>query len=172
MHQSRQGGRIEALLQVADWFRSEKLVAARAYIYGMDRNQVEVAEWGEQANTHVSEWVGYLDVVATLVLSKSISRRDLIRMYGDVIFRTVYMLAPTVNHNSESIGSQYLKSTKVALPMMIDEWDRLSKTRRRMRKAQRHARYPRQILMVRGSGPNMSPDEYRRDEAIIRLVGR
>ncbi|SKD26583.1 hypothetical protein [Mycobacteroides abscessus] len=172
---SRISSQIDALIKVAEWFREPDVVASRKRIYSLIR--VEHEKWGEDDKNAIDIWVAYVDIVATLIITKNISRKDFIRMYGDVIFRTLYILAPFVGKNLDNFGQQYLKSTRIVLPSLIKDWNKLSKDRGRISKSfliisgrsELLTKYPRQIVIQNVTTP-LTPKMLENDTSVQQIT--
>lgn len=169
---SHRAGQVDALLKVAEWFREPDVVEARKRIYALDRDNYN--DWQEADKKAVDIWVAYVDIVSTLVITRNIDRSDLIRMYGDVLFKTVYLLAPYVCQNQARLGHQYLKSTQIALPSLIRDWEKLSK--RSWFSRQTRKIYPYKIMIRYENGSTLapttiSPVKFKSDTAIMQMMG-
>lgn len=159
---NRTMARAQSLIQVAEWFRRDEVKLARQEIYQLRRDEHE--NWTEENRKHIATWVGYLDVVSTLILTKDLKRKDFVRMYGDTVFRTLFVLAPWLGTQYSTFGSQYLKSTQMAMPKLIREWDKLSRTGIVTRL--RGGNYPRQIKIAWTRPEVIDPDSFRNDNGI------
>ncbi len=157
---------MKSLIQVAEWFRRDDVVAARRHIYELDRKTYKT--WDEKDRAHIAIWVAYLDIVATLVLTGNVARRDLIRLYGDTIFRTVYVLAPFVLDQYAVYGSQYLKSTQHILPQLVREWDRISRDAKVFRRRWRP--YPRELKINWRDDTKITPETFRADSGVRQFL--
>ncbi|PFG17131.1 hypothetical protein ATK74_1693 [Propionicimonas paludicola] len=161
---NRTHGRVQSLIQVAEWFRRTQVKDARKAIYKLDRDKHR--KWNDTSRENIATWVGYLDVVSTLVLTGDLDRRDFVRMYGDTVFRTIYVLAPWLESQYATFGSQYLKSTQIVLPKLVREWDSLSKKRR----FGPDGNYPRELTIAWSSKQKIDPHTFLQDNAVRQFL--
>jgi len=61
-------------------------------IYRLDR--ADFSGWTDEERHAVDAWCAHLDLCAALVLADQIEKRAFLLMYSDVVFRTIYQIAP------------------------------------------------------------------------------
>lgn len=103
-------GNVDAFFKLMERFESTELRQYRYQIYSLDRNRQE--DWTDKQREAVTAWSAHLDLVASLILSRQVDRRQVFEMYGDVIIRSIYQLAPYCRAEFPSRGTQYLLAVR------------------------------------------------------------
>src|ERR1700704_3532234 len=91
----RRWGTADSFLRISDQFESSEFREYRRLIYRLERSSFDV--WSEEDRVAVDTWCAHLDLVATIVQARQLDTISLLNMYGDVMLRTIYQVAPYCN---------------------------------------------------------------------------
>lgn len=101
-----------ALLSIMDRLETTEIRHIRRnviYLYPRDHD----GEWhapdmdGQQTKAAIDLWGAEMDLLALLYFSKQLNRLAFFEIYGDVVLRTAYKLAPYANKQREERGEQF-----------------------------------------------------------------
>jgi hypothetical protein len=95
----------DAFMKVSDKFESEPFRKYRRIVYSLDRLDFE--SWSEETCNAVDTWIGFYDLVASLIRVGQIDETAFLYMYGDVTLRTIYQVSPYCNAQVASRGEQF-----------------------------------------------------------------
>jgi hypothetical protein len=124
-------------------------------IYRLDR--VDFSGWTDEERHAVDAWCAHLDLCAALVLADQIEKRAFLLMYGDVVFRTIYQIAPYCNDQSRTRGSQFLLPIRMLTAEMVALW----------RAEARAGQYPLTIGFPALPGIRVNPDLFDSDPDLL-----
>lgn len=146
----------ESLLRVADRLERAENRELRKVLYSL--NRLEHQTWTEEVRDKIRRWGAELDILALIVSSKEIDQRAFFYLYGDVVIRSVYLLAPYVNAERQVCGRQFMQPLGILMPILIAQWQREC----------RNQNYPDEIGLPHSSS-RLSLAAFREDEACRRL---
>jgi hypothetical protein len=153
--QQQRWGATDAFLRVADQFERESFRNYRSIIYEIDRNAFQT--WSDEQVKAVNAWCAHLDLVATLVQAHQINEIAFLNLYGDVVLRTIYQIAPYCNHQIGIRGKQFLLPLRLLAGDLVRTWRKRAKRRR----------YPLTIGFPAQPKLRVTPDLFDSDEAVI-----
>jgi hypothetical protein len=153
--QQRRWGATDAFLRVAEQFEREPFREYRSIIYSVDRNAFQ--SWSDDQVKAVNAWCAHLDLVSVLVQSDQINEAAFLNLYGDVVLRTIYQVAPYCNHQITIRGKQFLLPLRLLSNDLVRIW--------RKRAARR--RYPLTIGFPAQPHLRVNPDLFDSDDAVM-----
>ncbi|MGH8601733.1 MAG: DUF4760 domain-containing protein [Gammaproteobacteria bacterium] len=145
----------DAFFRIAQVFETPDFRQYRSLIYNLNRD--EYSSWSDEQVNAVNAWCAHLDLVATLVQEGQINERALLNMYGDVLLRTVYQIAPYCNHQITIRGRQFLLPLRILTTQMIKLW----------RKRAQRKRYPITIGFPAQPALRVNADLFDSDESVL-----
>lgn len=151
----RRWGASDAFLRIADQFEREAFRKYRTIIYQIDRN--DFGSWSDEQAESVNAWCAHLDLIATLIRANQISKVAFLNLYGDVVLRTIYQIAPYCNHQIAVRGKQFLLPLRLLTADLVRTW---------RKRAHRH-RYPLTIGFPAQPHLRVNPDLFDSDDAIL-----
>lgn len=150
-------GSADAFMRVSDRFEADHLRAARRLIYSVDRDEFE--KWTEETRQTVEAWTAHLDLVAVLIRARQLDVHSFFGMYGDVVMRTIYQVAPYCRHEAQIRGEQYL----LPLRLLTNDFLRL------WRCEVKRQRYPWTIGFPAQPTITLNPNTFDGDTAIVEF---
>jgi hypothetical protein len=147
----------ESLLRIADRLENKDRRSLRRTVYRLSR--LEHSKWSSDQKEAVDTWAAELDLISLLLSAKQIDRQSFFQIYGDVVIRSIYQLAPYANAQRQERGRQFLLPLGRLVPQLIRQWQSESR---------RH-NYPEEIG-TRGGGVRVSLAAFREDEACRRFT--
>lgn len=113
----------------------------------------------DDTNAAINRWGAEMDLLALLYFSRQLDRVAFFEIYGDVVLRTAYKLAPYANRQREERGEQFwLPFQKLTLALL-----------RLWNKRARKDKYPGTIGFP-GSKERISPHELKNDHHLRRFL--
>jgi hypothetical protein len=153
--QQRRWGATDAFLRIADQFERDAYRSYRSIVYAINRDAFR--DWTDEQTKAVDAWCAHLDLVAVLVQSNQINETIFLNLYGDVMLRTIYQIAPYCNYQITIRGKQFLLPLRLLAVDMVKIW--------RKRAAKR--RYPLTIGFPAQPHLRVNPDLFDSDEAVV-----
>lgn len=148
-------GSADGFLRISERFESAEFRRYRTMLYALDRNAHSA--WSDTDRAAVNAWAAHLDLIAVLIQSRQLDRLAVLNMYGDVIFRTVYQIAPYCNQQLGIRGKQFLLPLRVLTNDLVRLWRRQAKRKR----------YPLTIGFPAQPHLRVNPDLFDSDDAIL-----
>jgi hypothetical protein len=115
-------GTVEAFTKISNVFETKDFRRYRVAIYQLDR--MAFTSWSEAECHAVDAWAAHLDLIAVLIQAKQLNRESILNMYGDVIARTLYQIAPYCNAQVKIRGRQFMLPTRVFVREFVKLWRR------------------------------------------------
>ncbi|WP_420642408.1 hypothetical protein [Candidatus Leptofilum sp.] len=113
-------GQASTLFQVMERLETDEMrVIKHEIIYPFEGNNSGLS------NSEVNQiqcWGAEMDIISLLVRNKIIDNEDFFRVYGDVIMRTAYRLAPFANSRRSSRGDQYWMEYQLLTVNILKIW--------------------------------------------------
>lgn len=157
----RRWGAADAFARISAQFENAAFRRYRTMIYTLDRHAFH--DWTEEQTTAVNAWCAHLDLVAVLIQSRQLARVAFLDLYGDVVLRTIYQIAPYCNHQVTIRGKQFLLPLRRLTDDLVHMWRRQAKRRR----------YPLTIGFPAQPHLRVNPDLFESDDAVLAFrVGR
>jgi hypothetical protein len=153
----RRKGSADAFIQLSSRFELEEFRNYRITIYQLDRHAY--GSWNDDEKRAVDAWCAHLDLVAVLVRTGQLDRVALLDMYGDVIMRTLYQIAPYCNAQVKHRGTQFLLPVRKFTGKMVRLW----------RKQAIKRQYPLTIGFPSQSTIRVNPDLFDSDDEILEF---
>jgi hypothetical protein len=150
----------DAFFKVMDRFESVELRKIRYTIYALDRDSY--AAWTADEIDAVATWSAHIDLVASLIVGKQINGRQTFELYGDVLVRSIYILAPYCQNQLPLRGTQYL----IALRKLSNRLPRLWK------EVMIKDAYAGVILIPGNPQVKITPSLLRSDRSIVGIEWR
>jgi hypothetical protein len=116
----RRWGTADAFLRIYDQFESPLFREHRRLIYELDR--AGYGQWSPDDRAAVDAWCAHLDLVATLVQAGQLDLLSVLNMYGDVMLRTIYQVAPYCNSQGRTRGRQFLLPMRLLTTDLVTLW--------------------------------------------------
>lgn len=95
----------DIIYRVIEQLEAPQMREIRRAVYALERD--DFLEWDSDTLRKVDTWGAELDVVAT-VLFQEADMKAFFQLYGDVIIRSIYQIAPYGNHQRTVRGKQFL----------------------------------------------------------------
>lgn len=114
----------DAFIKLSDRFESESFRKYRRIVYSVDR--LDFDNWSEETCNAVDTWIGFYDLVASLIRVGQVDETAFLHMYGDVTLRTVYQVSPYCNAQVASRGEQFELPFRRMTRHLITVWARES----------------------------------------------
>jgi hypothetical protein len=95
----------DVIYRVIEQLEAPPLREIRRMVYALERDKF--AEWDKETLQKLDLWGAELDIVAT-VLRLDSDTNAFFYLYGDVILRSIYQIAPYANHQRTIRGKQFL----------------------------------------------------------------
>jgi hypothetical protein len=122
-HRQNTAMQSDALFRAVDRLESSDARNRRSrVIYDISRD--DFASWSDDEREAVHTLAADLDFVALLVLSGKLDMAAFFSMYGDVMLRSAYKVAPYANSQRDLRGSQFLLPLSRLLVLVIVIWRR------------------------------------------------
>ncbi|MGI5500500.1 hypothetical protein [Lentzea sp. CA-135723] len=118
----------DAFLHLSARFELPEFRRYRVTIYRLDRERYD--SWAEEEKEAVDAWCAHIDLIAVLTLAGQLDRLSLLNMYGDVIMRTLYQIAPYCNAQIKHRGGQFLLPARQFTSEMVLLWRRQAAKKR------------------------------------------
>lgn len=147
-------GATDVFIRIAEQLENPELRKHRRVVYSIDRNAFET--WTPEQTASVDAWCAHLDLVSVLAQSRQVDKVAFLNLYGDVVLRTIYQVAPYCNHQVEIRGSQFLLPLRLLTGDLVRLW----------RKRSRRHYYPTIIGFPTQPSVRLSPDVFDNDEAV------
>ena len=116
----------DVLHRIIERLETHPMREARRAIYALDRD--DFLGWDDEVCRKVDSWGAELDVVSTL-LSQREDMEAFFLLYGDVVLRSIYQMAPYGNHQRTIRGEQFWLPLQRFGVRMLKIWNKLSKRR-------------------------------------------
>lgn len=146
----------ESLLRIADRLERQDKRDLRRVLYSLDR--LAHGGWPADLREQIHAWGAELDILSLIVSAKEIDQRAFFYLYGDVLIRSIYLLAPYVNAERQTRGRQFMQPLGGLIPMLIAQW----------RRECRQHNYPDEIGLP-GAPGRLTLEAFQEDEACRRL---
>lgn len=114
----------DVIYRIIEQFESLAMRDVRRAIYTLDRD--DFSQWDNDVLRKVDMWGAELDVVATILYQEE-KMIPFFMLYGDVILRSIYQLAPYANQQRTMRGRQFLLPLERFGWQMLKIWRRTSK---------------------------------------------
>lgn len=147
----------DAFFKIMDRFESAELRKMRYIIYALDRDRHDT--WTATEIDAVTTWSAHIDLVASLIMSKRINGRQTFELYGDVLIRTIYILAPYCQSQLSLRGAQYLIALRKLSNRLPNLW----------KKEMIKGAYTGVVLIPGNSQVRITPGLFRSDKAIAQI---
>ena len=92
-----------------------------------------------------------------MILADQMEKRAFLLMYGDVVFRTIYQIAPYCNAQGRTRGPQFLLPIRMLTEEMVSLWRAEAKA----------GRYPLTIGFPALPGVRVNPDLFDSDTDLL-----
>lgn len=145
----------DAFLHLSARFELPEFRHYRVTIYRLDREEYE--SWTDEEKQAVDAWCAHIDLVAVLTQAGQLDRLSILNMYGDVIMRSLYQIAPYCNAQIRHRGGQFLLPTRMFTADMVRLWRRQAARRK----------YPLTIGFPSQPKIKANPDLFDSDEHIV-----
>lgn len=147
----------DAYMRISERFESDTFRSYRRKIYALDRSSYTT--WADDERQAVEDWCAHLDLVSILVLGSQLNLDALFKMYGDVIIRTIYQIAPYCRHQESLRGEQFLLPLRMLTELLLKHWSREA----------RKGRYPLVVGFPTQPDIKLSVLLFERDDAIVQF---
>ena len=114
----------DVIHRVIDRLEEPSMRKLRRSIYNIDRNQF--SNWDESFQQDVDKWGAELDVIATLLTQEG-DLKAFFFLYGDVILRSIYQIAPYGNSQRTQRGAQFWLPVERLGNRMLKIWEKSAK---------------------------------------------
>ncbi|WP_173076581.1 hypothetical protein [Phytohabitans rumicis] len=151
----RRWGSTDAFLRIAQQFETPEFRKHRTVIYNLERDSFQ--SWSEEETAAVNAWCAHLDLVAVLIQSRQVGKVAFLNLYGDVVLRTIYQIAPYCNHQITIRGKQFLLPVRLLSGTLVRTW----------RKRAGGRRYPITIGFPAKPQVRVNPDLFDSDDAVL-----
>jgi hypothetical protein len=148
----------DALIRISETFESDQFRKHRVVIYKLDR--LNYSTWSQDEQTAVDAWCAHLDLVASLIKGRQINKKLYLQIYGDVMFRTIFQIAPYCNAQLSVRGRQFLLPLRLVTNRLLRQW----------RREARRKRYPTTIGFPAQPHLRVNPDLFDEDEAVRKFT--
>jgi hypothetical protein len=145
----------EAFSRITDTLESDRFREYRRIIYRLDRDNFP--DWDDHTRLAVDAWLGFFDLVASLIAVEQVDKPTFLYMYGDVALRTAYQVAPYCNCQIEERGDQFELPFRRLIVALYDTW---------VREAQRN-QYPHTIGFPSKPKITLNPELFLSDPHLI-----
>ncbi len=150
---SRHWQRVDAFLRIVDRLETPDKRDLRKSVYNLDR--LAFTQWTTDQQRNAEMWIAELDLIAILILNQHVHLRALCEMYGDVLVRSAYQLAPYIARAREDKGRQFALPFGRATFLLEATWRRGIGKRI----------FPEEIRLQQGARPIcLTPDIMAADE--------
>lgn len=144
----------DAFLRITERLESKEMRDIRNhYVYAVHRD--DAAEWEEEQRIAIDTWGAELERCATVILAEQVDMAAFFRIYGDVLLRSIYQLAPYANAQRVQRGSQFWLPMSDLAAKVITTWKRQVL----------FGMYPAEIGIPHHPGIRLTPDVFARDGA-------
>jgi hypothetical protein len=113
-------GAADTFIRISEKFETAQARANRRAVY--DLHRADYDEWTDDERAATEAWCAHLDLVAVLYRANQINRQSLFLMYGDVILRTTYQIAPYWVSQATTRGPQFLLPLRQMMPDLLKRW--------------------------------------------------
>ncbi len=117
------------LLAVSERLDSSDNAHLKDEIYKLGERRERYDEWSDEERHQVDNWCAHLDLVALLLMSEQLDMRAFFAIYGDVVLRSVYIVAPYAIGQRAERGEQFLLPLSRLTERLLREWRRLERKR-------------------------------------------
>jgi hypothetical protein len=128
-------GVADTLLRVSERLDSPENAQIKDDVYRLWDRRDHFRDWSAEERRGVDRWCAQLDLIALLLAAEQLDLDAFFSMYGDVLLRSIYIVAPYANWQREERGRQFLLPLSELTARLIAAWRRLAATER----------YPREI---------------------------
>lgn len=122
----------QSLINLVDRIENEELRRIRReVIYKLSRDDWSVNDMEkEEVEKKIDRWGAEMDILALLYFSGQINKEGFFQLYGDVLIRTIYQLAPYANEQRRKRGKQFwLLFSRLGVEIK-KEWERQVKKKK------------------------------------------
>jgi hypothetical protein len=147
----------DALIRVSTQFEVAEFRRYRTIVYDLDRSTY--ASWPDEQKNAVNAWCAHLDLIAVLVQSGHIDEIALLNIYGDVVLRSIYQVAPYCNYQASFRGPQFLLPLRMQTTALVKTW----------RKQAKRKRYPITIGFPAQPQVRVNPDLFDSDSDVLKF---
>ena len=151
----RSYGVADTLLRVSERLDSPENAQVKDEIYKLWDRRDRFRTWSSEERKRVDRWCAQLDLIALLLASEQLDLDAFFSMYGDVLLRSVYIVAPYANWQRDERGRQFLLPLSQLAGRLIADWRRLADK----------DHYPRQIGLRYG-GKVLTPAYFDEEEHV------
>lgn len=149
----------DIIYRVIEQLEAHQMREIRRAVYALERD--EFLEWDSEITHKVDTWGAELDVVAT-VLFQEADMKAFFHLYGDVILRSIYQIAPYGNHQRTIRGKQFL------LPLEKFGWKMIKIWKQSVKKGE----YPSVIGLPNRPKISLSYDTFMTDKDCQNFLQR
>lgn len=113
----------DAFLRITERLESKEMRDIRNhYVYAVQRD--DASEWEEAQRIAIDTWGAELERCATVILAEQVDMAAFFRIYGDVLLRSIYQLAPYANAQRAERGNQFWLPMSDLAARVIVTWKR------------------------------------------------
>lgn len=110
----------DAYLRVSSQFETDRFREYRSTIYALDRGGFE--GWTKEEMVAVDTMCAHLDLLAVLIRARQLDKTSIFEMYGDVVMRIIYQVAPYCNHQIAVRGKQFMLPLRLLTTDLVKFW--------------------------------------------------
>lgn len=116
----------DIIYRIIERFETPHMRDLRRTIYSLERDKF--LEWDNETQRKVDMWGAELDVVSTVLVQEA-NVIAFFQLYGDVILRSIYQVAPYGNHQRITRGRQFLLPLEKFGGQILNIWKKSVKKR-------------------------------------------
>lgn len=163
----------QALFRIADRLENDEMRRIRhtiIYQYRQENaEQSATAEPSQPSNqSGIDRWGAEMDLLALLFLSKLVDPSLFFHMYGDVVLRSAYALAPYVNKQRSIRGNQFWLPFQQLTAKLLKVWKKKTK-KHWLWIIPRNTPYPETIGLP-SSQHSITPSTFKADAEVTRFL--